>query len=445
MSEDAQAKRLMAARARLADTHPYITRALFAISSHAIPGLGTVAVDSRWRLAYDPGILEMWSVPQIAGVLYHEVLHLLRDHAGRAGARHPVAWNVACDAEINDDLRDESFLRWEGGQQRQERIELPGSPIFPETLNQAPHLTAEEYYRSIPHESGQGYRRRGGGQPSVGSGQCGSGATGVPEAWEAQISGASPGQLDTPQSGEAQISGASPGQLDTPQSGEGMAAGNDVGVSPGEADVIRRLVAQEVNKSQGTIPGHIARFAERELEPARIDWRRELRSIVARTVTTVSGAVDYSYTRPSRRQSAVAGVVLPALREPVVRVAAVVDTSGSMGDQELTAALAQIDAILRSVGARDGLVVFAVDAKVHTIKQVFRAADVQLVGGGGTDMRIGINAAVKLRPRPDIVIVLTDGYTPWPNYQPRGIRVIVGLIGNARHTVPEWMQVVHIA
>ena len=104
----------MAAKVRLLDTHPYLARALFAISTHPLPGLGTLAVDNRWRLAYDPDILDAWSVPEIAGVLYHEVLHLLRDHAGRSGTRQPDAWNLACDAEINDDLREESFARADG-------------------------------------------------------------------------------------------------------------------------------------------------------------------------------------------------------------------------------------------------------------------------------------------------------------------------------------------
>ena len=48
--------------------------------------------------------------------------------------------------------------------------------------------------------------------------------------------------------------------------------------------------------------------------------------------------------------------------------------------------------------AREGLVVLAVDAEVHVTKQVFRANEVNLVGGGGTDMRVGIEAAARLRP-----------------------------------------------
>jgi hypothetical protein len=33
----------------------------------------------------------------------------------------------------------------------------------------------------------------------------------------------------------------------------------------------------------------------------------------------------------------------------------------------------------------------------------------------GTDMGEGINAAVALRPQPSVVVVLTDGRTPWPD------------------------------
>ncbi|MBU6151863.1 MAG: hypothetical protein KGR25_10460, partial [Chloroflexi bacterium] len=91
-----------------------------------------------------------------------------------------------------------------------------------------------------------------------------------------------------------------------------------------------------------------------------------------------------------------------------------------------------------------GLVVLAVDAEVHVTKQVFRANEVNLVGGGGTDMRVGIEAAARLHPRPEVVIVLTDGFTPWPNVPPRGMRVIAGITGGNRILVPEWIKVVRV-
>ena len=40
----------------------------------------------------------------------------------------------------------------------------------------------------------------------------------------------------------------------------------------------------------------------------------------------------------------------------------------------------------------------------------------------------GIDAAAALRPEPSLVIVLTDGFTPWPDRPPPGVRVVVGLL-----------------
>ena len=74
--------------------------------------------------------------------------------------------------------------------------------------------------------------------------------------------------------------------------------------------------------------------------------------------------------------------------------------------------------------------------------------------GGGTDMGEGITQALALRPRPSIVVVLTDGFTPWPAEAPRGAKVIVGLIEGRRgigpwmHGVPappSWAKVVRIS
>ena len=63
-------------------------------------------------------------------------------------------------------------------------------------------------------------------------------------------------------------------------------------------------------------------------------------------IDTVSGAVDYSYRRPSRRLGSPIGraVVFPALVQPVPRVAVVVDTSGSMSQEHLPDAVSVVAA-----------------------------------------------------------------------------------------------------
>jgi hypothetical protein len=58
-------------------------------------------------------------------------------------------------------------------------------------------------------------------------------------------------------------------------------------------------------------------------------------------------------------------------------------------------------------------------------------------------MGVGIEAAAALRPRPDMIIVLTDGFTPWRPAPPPGIRVVVGLM-DRRGTTPDWAETVLI-
>jgi predicted metal-dependent peptidase len=161
-------------------------------------------------------------------------------------------------------------------------------------------------------------------------------------------------------------------------------------------------------------------------------------------VAQVAGAVDYSYRRPSRRAAIAGDVVLPALRRPVPEVAVVCDTSGSMTEDLLAMVLAEVEGLLRALGLARQVRVLACDTAVAPAQRVSSARQVQLVGGGGTDMGAGIAAAVALRPRPAVTVVLTDGYTPWPAAAPKGTRVVVGLLGADAPDAPPWARAVRV-
>lgn len=77
---------------------------MFGLPAIARPGIGTIAVDDRWRLYLDPELASGFDVAELGRVLVHLVGHLLRDHAGRVPAPVPEAWLLAVDAEVNDDL-----------------------------------------------------------------------------------------------------------------------------------------------------------------------------------------------------------------------------------------------------------------------------------------------------------------------------------------------------
>jgi predicted metal-dependent peptidase len=137
-------------------------------------------------------------------------------------------------------------------------------------------------------------------------------------------------------------------------------------------------------------------------------------------------------------------VVLPALRRPVPEVAVVCDTSGSMTEDLLATSLAEVEGLLRSLGAARQVRVLACDTAAGPARRVSSARQVELIGGGGTDMGTGIAAAAALRPRPAVTVVLTDGFTPWPDAPPRGTRVVVALLGDAAPDAPGWARAVRV-
>jgi predicted metal-dependent peptidase len=219
------------------------------------------------------------------------------------------------------------------------------------------------------------------------------------------------------------------------------------GVGAVEAEAIRRNTAEAVRahqRSRGDVPGGWQRWATTVLEPT-IDWRRALAGAVREAAAWASGAVDYTYRRPSRRSGALRGVVLPTLRQPLPRVAIVVDTSGSMTEDDLRDAMGEITGVLRAVGIGGNRVtVLACDADVHATRKVTTVDQVVLAGGGGTDMRVGIEAALRGPERPHVVVVLTDGHTPWPAAPLSATRIIAALVGSDPPAPPGWMEAVRV-
>jgi predicted metal-dependent peptidase len=383
--------KLAAARLWATAQMPYLAAAIFASDAISAPGSGTISVDRGWRVHADPRLVEALDTHELGRLLIHLCGHLVRDHGTRAQRLgiEPGAgagrWNRCVDAELNDDLESAGLRPAASARER------------PADLDCEPGRLAEGYWEDAND------------RPRVWD--CGAGADGA----------------GRPGDGPPQIGGE-------------------------QAELLRFGVAAEIQRAQvqqpGSVPGGWLRWAETIL-PSRVDWRRVLAAEIRSAIGAVSGMVDYSYRRPSRR--GVPDVIMATLQRPVPEVAIVLDTSGSMHDGLLARALGEVEGVLKRAGLRSGqLRVLAVDTDVQATRRVTRANQVVLAGGGGTDMGAGIAAAGQLRPRPSIVIVLTDGFTPWPAQAPRGQRVIVGMLtqsgmGAAPWAAPAWARTVLIA
>ncbi len=410
--DQALRRRWAAGRVWAAREAPYLASALLALdpvvvdfSDSAAPAadLRTFPADQTWHVYVDPNVLRTAPVHELGFWLLHQVSHLLREHAARfpgparleSESIDPIGprtaeqrrWNVASDAEINDDLHTAT-------------LELPDTATHPSRLGLPEAWTAEQYWDALAGEP-----EPPAAIPDIDP-DCGTGCDGQARDWN----------CDKP------------------------------GLSTFSARLLSRETAKRIREhttQRGDTPAGWERWADEILEP-RVNWRRQLAAQVRRGAAEVTGRVDFTYRRPSRRASAVPDVILPSMRQPLPQVALVIDTSGSMSDSMLGQALAEVTGVLRSLGvARRNLRVIACDARAYEAQRVSDLRAIRLEGGGGTDMGAGIDAAAALRPRPDLIIVLTDGYTPWRSAPPPGIRVVVGLL-DRRGKTPDWAEAILI-
>ena len=105
--------------------------------------------------------------------------------------------------------------------------------------------------------------------------------------------------------------------------------------------------------------------------------------------------------------------------QPRPRPGFLIDTSSSMQDSQLARAVAELGGLTRQLGYGADVVVACCDVAVHQVKKVFSAAQVELYGGGGTDLRVGLRAFIERSRAPiDLLVIVSDCLTPWPEETP---------------------------
>ncbi|NJC28300.1 vWA domain-containing protein [Neolewinella antarctica] len=377
--------RIRFARAYAAQRLPWFGPALFRCRIIVTERTEVASIDLSYNVYWNPAaVAEIWAsnpeeidaLKEIGFLWIHEISHRLRQHAERRESlltKRPVdprTWNIAADFEINDNP-------WPG-------LTMPAvyPGMLPGKFGFANGRLAEEYLTMV-----EGAEHDFALLPDEGSG-----VHGEAREWE---------------------------------------TGDVQDISDLDTELIRRKVADEMKKAgPSAIPASWRSWSESVLT-SKTNWRRSLSHRMSVAIHQGIGSrIDYSFARPSRRQAVYHPILAPSLRgDRTARIAIVVDTSGSIGSASLKRSLAEVAGVVRTF--RYPVTIIPCDNRTFEPVRVVAAEEAyriqSLPGGGLTDMRAGIAEAQKLRPKPDVILVLTDGFTPYPKER-LAVPVVFGIL-----------------
>lgn len=359
------ANKITKARADLIMSQPFFGALALRLKIKEIKDLKTACIDGR-TLYYDPDWVDKLTIGQCTGMIAHEVMHCAMLHHTRRGDRDPIRWNKACDYAINHILLNA-------------RLDLPDAGC----VNKAwENFSAEHIYTLLPPEP----HEKKGQQPIL-------------VLVEGVAQGNDPG-------GNGRVDDA-PGNDGKKQS---------KAESSQEESEWKIAVAQaaHIAKQRGKLPAGIERMVE-EIMDAVLPWRDILRRFM-----TEKANDDFSWARPNRRLIA-SGTYLPARRseDAAGEFVVIIDTSGSIGQKELTEFASEVSGIHKDVKPRKLHVLYC-DARVAHVDTFGPEDELHFAahGGGGTDFRPPFAWIEENCQDVKCAVYLTDGYGNWPEEQP---------------------------
>lgn len=358
--------------------HPYLANAvarLPVVNASDLDWCTTMATDGYY-IYVEPRFCSQITEEELTAVIAHEILHCVLGHMDRRGIRDRHHWNVAIDYAVNLLLVDTGF-------------QLPKSGLFNRVFR---GMTAEEIYDSLISEADAG------GQ--IGVGGEGSGDSINP-------SKRSPGGFDDH---------VEPGDI------EGSTSRAEEYPSERERIRLRSALGKELKqKVSGREAGYYAEEINRG-SVVKVSWQQ----LLARYFTGLRRDDYRSF--PFNRKHLWRKVFLPSVGTPGPdHIVVAVDTSGSMSSDELSHALAEIDALRAT--ANCSLTLIQCDTEVNSVDQYdpwemsSRTFErLNFVGRGGTSLIppfewIITNVLAKGRTL-DALVYITDGYGPAPQKAP---------------------------
>ncbi len=442
-------KRLLTSRMRILCNHGFYGLLLMHLT-YTIDESAPTAYTDGFRIAFGPDFLDNLSDSELDFIMMHEIMHIVLQHCFRGKDLEPERYNIAADIVVNSNILLENNMDI-----RSITLNHSGESMHIAPDGKEGHIyTTEQVYEMVKTPTGKPVPMPG----SVSDGENGnsnnSASTAEPE--DESNKEKSDGNQDD---GAGVSGGFELGRAKHKKAEKGSVQGRwddhsrwgmyeddatlrDVWVKRFE-DAAESISIRDPSNSRGLLPLFAQRILE-ELRKPQIDWRTILNDFIQEEVS------DYSFSPPDRRFDD-SPFFLPDFNEKdeiVKDILFMIDTSGSMSDAMITAAYSEIKgAIDQFDGKLKGWLGFfdaaIIEPKPFENEEEFRI--IRPAGGGGTDFQIIFEYVHDFMQdkKPASIIILTDGYAPFPQEKLAFGIPVLWLLNN-EEVDPPWGKVARI-
>lgn len=427
--------RLLLSRMRVLNSHPFFGLLLMHMHYSVDESVETLYTDGL-RIVFGTGFLNSLSENELDFVMMHEIMHVALRHCVRGSVYEDrERFDTACDIIVNSNILLENGMALSS-------ISIDG---YGPSIHTAPdgreghEFTVEQLYRMLPMSLSAEDAHDAGAETDDAS------------ARDVQNRGSRVLRLRDNCRGQraGDLGSSSSGFRDDHshwRNAESDSTFKDVWAK-NIRDAGNAIEVRERTLSRGILPAFAKRLLK-ELRSPQTDWRQILEEFIQQDVG------DYSFSPPDRRMDD-SPFFLPAFNETEGttdnprNILFMIDTSGSISDEMMTAAYSEVKgAIDQFAGTLEGWLGFF-DADIVEplrFKDVDEFLRIEPVGGGGTDFQIifeYVAEHMKEEDEPACIIILTDGYAPFPEEQLANGIPVLWLINND-DVNPPWGKVARI-
>lgn len=390
--------RLLLARTRMLCRDGFFGMFLLHMTFALTDECQSAATDGR-RIFFNPQFLAEINDDELDFVLKHEILHVVFKHAMRAQERNNELFNLACDIVVNSDLLYAAEMNQKAITLQKYGVSLH---LAPDGSEEYEH-TAEEVYAMLVKDN----KKKLHFKDSIAN------------------------NLSLFADDHRYWGTDSQNELLKDMQDQYFMKACEI------------TFIQNGGRRRGILPLFAQRMYKEMIKP-QVDWRVILHDFIQEET------VDYSFDPPDRR-FADSPFFLPALNEKneyVKNILFMIDTSGSMSDEMIAQAYAEIkNALVQFTDKLQGYLGFfdALVTKVQAFETIRDLNLIKPIGGGGTDFYAVFDYAAKYMADDLLfaIIILTDGYAEFPPEEVSLGIPVLWLINNDE-SEPPWGKVTRI-